>query len=150
MLHRQNQTLAAMESCTGGLLASTITENEGASAIFAGGLVTYHTEQKIAAGVPPDIIEQFGVISSETAEAMAAAARERLNADYGIGITGVLGPDPVGGVAPGTVHIGIATPSGMRDSLMTAMNQGRPMVKRRAVTSALLLLRRTILAEGGA
>lgn len=147
IFHKRNQTLAVMESCTGGLLASTLTDVPGTSEYFRGGFVAYQTDQKIAAGVPAEIIEEFGVVSPETAKAMAAAARERAGADYGVGITGVLGPDGQDGVAPGTVHVAVADPYGGTHATTMTMNQGRAAVKRRAVTTALLLIRRALLGE---
>lgn len=150
LLHERNETLSSMESCTGGLFASTITDNEGASTIFAGGLVTYQTQQKIDAGVPAEVIEQYGVVSPETARAMAQAVRSRFRTGYGVGITGYLGATASEGVQPGTVHVAVAAPSGAVDSLMSQMPQARTQAKRRAVTSALLLLRRVILAEAAA
>ena len=92
-------------------------------------------------------MEENGMVSEATAEAMAATAREKVGSDYGIGITGHLGPDPDGDIAPGTMHIGIATPLGHREVMTTVMNQGPTMTKRRAVTSALVLLRRTVMGE---
>ena len=146
-MHERRTTLATMESVTGGLLASVLTDVPGASNYYKGGLVTYQTQQKIDAGVPAEVIEEFGVVSPETAKAMARAVRQRLGADYGIGITGVAGLDPADGVPPGTVHIGVSTPEGTEHSLSITMNSGRAAVKRRAVTTALLLLRRALLGE---
>ena len=148
-LSQRHQTLSTMESCTGGLLMSILTDVPGASAYFHGGLVTYQVETKIANGVDAAVIEEFGVVSPETAVAMARAARVRFGSDYGVGITGVAGPDPEGGVAPGTVHVAVAGPDGATGTLSIAMNSGRAMVKRRAVTTALLLLRRTIMEKAG-
>ncbi len=139
-------TLATMESCTGGQLASTLTDVAGASEYFRGGLVAYQTEEKINAGVPAEVIEEFGVYSRETAEAMATAVRERFGATFGVGITGVLGPDPQAGVAAGTVHVAVAGPGGSMEATTMQMNQGRIMVKRRAVLTALLLTRRAVMA----
>jgi len=141
-------TLASMESCTGGLFASTITDLPGATAYFHGGLVTYTAQTKIDAGVDADVIEQHGIISPETAGAMAQAARQRFATDYGIGITGAAGPDPQDGVAPGTVHVAVADDRGAVSHISMQMNQGRAAVKRRAVTTAMLLLRRTLIGEG--
>lgn len=138
-------TLASMESCTGGLFASVITDVPGTSSVYRGGLVTYSTEMKIENGVDGDVIREFGVISPETAGAMARAARARLGSDFGLGITGVAGPDPQDGVDPGTVHIAVADPDDRTHHLSMTMNQGRQAVKRRAVTQAMLLLRRTLL-----
>jgi nicotinamide-nucleotide amidase len=147
LLLQRGQSVATMESCTGGLFASTLTDVPGSSAYFAGGLVTYQTQQKIDAGVPAEVIEEFGVVSPETAKTMARVVADRFRASYGIGITGALGPDPLEGVPPGTVHIGVATPSGVEHALSMSMNQGRVIVKRRAITTGLLLLRRALLGE---
>jgi nicotinamide-nucleotide amidase len=145
----KRQTLASMESCTGGLFASTLTDVSGAADYFRGGFVTYWTDMKVECGVDPGVITEYGVISPETAGAMARAARQRLGTDYGVGITGVAGPEPADGVAPGTVHIAVADPDDRVSHMSMAMNQGRAAVKRRAVTTALLLLRRTLLAAQG-
>jgi nicotinamide-nucleotide amidase len=145
LLEEHGLTLATMESCTGGLLANSITNVPGSSAYFRGGLVSYATEMKIAWGVDPAIIEQHGVISAECAMAMARAARDRLGADVGVGITGVAGPDPQDGKPPGTIHIGLDSGFEIPQSLSYQFAQGREAVKRRAVTIALTLLRRTLL-----
>lgn len=148
-LVRRGQTLATMESATGGLLTSVLTDVPGASAYFKGGMVTYQTQTKIDAGVDPAVIEEFGVVSAETAGAMAKAARARFATDFGIGVTGVAGPDPEDGVPPGTVHVAVAGPGDGVSHLTIAMNSGRAMVKRRAVTTALLLLRRALMEGAG-
>jgi nicotinamide-nucleotide amidase len=146
MLQERGLTLATMESCTGGLLASTITDVDGSSNYFRGGHVTYATQMKIALGVSAGIIEAHGVISAEVAADMARAARESLGADYGIGITGVAGGEPVEGQPPGTMHI--AVHDGTRaEPISYTFYQGRPATKRRAVTTALFLLRRALLAR---
>jgi nicotinamide-nucleotide amidase len=148
MLDERALTLATMESCTSGLLASTITEVAGAAQYYKGGYVAYSAQMKMGLGVSAEVIEKHGVISSETAEAMAAAARRNLDADYGIGITGVAGNDEVEGKPPGTMHIAVAGEFGA-DHISYAFYQGRQATKRRAVTTALFLLRRTLLARGG-
>ena len=84
-------TISAMESCTGGLFASTITDRSGASDILKGTFVTYSNEAKVKQGVPSEIIETYGVYSIETAEAMAAACARAYDSEIGIGITGSLG-----------------------------------------------------------
>jgi nicotinamide-nucleotide amidase len=147
MFRERSQWLSTMESCTGGLLASVLTDAPGAGSFFRSGLVTYQTEQKIANGVPAEVIHDYGVISPETAKAMARAVAERTGADYGVGITGVAGPDPQEGCPPGTVHVAVALPGGGEHSISMSMNQGRQAVKRRAVTTALLLLRRALIGE---
>jgi nicotinamide-nucleotide amidase len=145
MMRDYGLTLATMESCTGGLLASTLTDVPGASQFFKGGLVSYQTELKVEWGVPQSVIDEFGVISPECAAAMAQAARERLEASVGIGITGVAGPEPQEGKPVGTVHIGIDTIWAPPQTVTTVMAQGRAAVKRRGVTMALMLLRQSLL-----
>jgi nicotinamide-nucleotide amidase len=150
MLRQRRLTLATMESCTGGLLASTITDVPGSSDYFKGGLVSYATEMKIAWGVDRQVIAEHGVISAECAQAMARAARERLGADVGIGVTGVAGPDPQEEKPVGTVHIAVALAERPPRTTSYAMPQGREAVKRRAVTTALALLRRVLEDDGRA
>jgi len=147
MLRERGLTLATMESCTGGLLASTITDVPGSSDYYRGGLVSYATEMKIAWGVNRQVIAEHGVISAECAQAMARAARERLGADVGIGVTGVAGPDPQEDKPVGTVHIAVALGERPPRATSYAMPQGREAVKRRAVTTALALLRRELLDD---
>jgi competence/damage-inducible protein CinA-like protein len=146
MLDARGLTLATMESCTSGLLASTITDVPGAAQYYKGGYVAYSAQMKMGLGVSADILEKHGVVSSETAEAMAAAARRNLDADYGIGITGIAGDDQIEGKPPGTMHIAVAGEFGA-DHISYTFYQGRQATKRRAVTTALLLLRRTLLAR---
>ncbi len=146
MLQDRLQTLSCMESCTGGLFASTLTDVPGASRFFRGGIVSYWTDMKMEQGVDPQVIDDYGAISPETALAMARAARDRLSTDYGLGITGVAGPDPQEGKAPGTVHVAVVGPDN-EGTISMSMNQGRQAVKRRAVTTALLLARRALMGD---
>jgi nicotinamide-nucleotide amidase len=145
MLRERGLTLATMESCTGGLLASTITDVPGSSDYYRGGLVSYATEMKIAWGVDRQVIAEHGVISAECAQAMARAVRERLSADVGIGVTGVAGPDPQEEKPVGTVHIAVALGERPPRTVSYVFPQGREAIKRRAVTTALALLRRELL-----
>ena len=115
-LIQKSLQISTMESCTSGLIASLITDTEGASAVMKGSAITYSNEAKIACGVPEEIIKTFGVYSEETAAAMANAARRAYKADIGIGVTGSFGnadpanPDSV----PGEVFFSIATEEGTR------------------------------------
>jgi len=145
MLRQRGLTLATMESCTGGLLASTITDVPGSSHYFKGGLVSYATEMKLAWGVDQALIARHGVISAECAQDMARVARERLQADIGIGVTGVAGPDPQEDKPPGTIHIALDAAFAVPQTVSYTFAQGREAVKRRAVTTALSLLRRALL-----
>ena len=143
LLQEKGLTLATMESCTGGLLASTITDVSGSSAYFKGGLISYTNEMKIAHGVDATIIEEHGAVSPETAEAMAQACRERLGADMGVSITGVAGPDKSEGKDPGTIHIGIASSKGKK-AFSHNVPGTRQLIKQRAAIAALFDLQRAL------
>lgn len=90
-LKDNNKTISTMESCTGGALASLITDISGASSVFKYGAVTYSNEYKIKMGVSSDVIDKYSVYSMETAREMAKAISNFTSSDYGIGITGKLG-----------------------------------------------------------
>ena len=109
-----------------------------------GSLVTYTSEVKSIAGVDPAVIEKHGVVSKEVSEAMAEAVRVGLNADVGIGVTGVAGPGPSEGIPAGTVFAGVAM-EGITRSTEMRFPPDRPLVKRRAVVQALLLVYRLLL-----
>lgn len=144
MLRERNLSLATMESCTGGLLASTITDVPGSSDYFRGGLVAYSAQVKAAFGVDAALLAQKGTVDPEVAAAMAKVARLRLDADIGIGITGVAGPTEIEGKPVGTVHIAID--AGKKKSSFSALYPPRRgEVKRRAVISALFKLRQLLL-----
>jgi PncC family amidohydrolase len=98
-LRRRKLSVAAAESCTGGLLAAVLTAHGGASEYFKGGAVVYSNEAKtILADVASDLIHGHGAVSSVVAGALARGARARLGARIGLGITGIAGP---GGATPG-------------------------------------------------
>jgi len=146
MLTEQQLTLATMESCTGGLLASTITDVPGSSVYFRGGLVSYSIEMKEQWGVPHAILEAHGAVSAETARAMAEAARQRLGTDIGVAVTGVAGPTEQEGKPVGTVYLAVATTDGSTVS-RGQFRVSRTEVKRLAVLGALNLLRLTLIGE---
>lgn len=141
-LQERGQTLSVMESLTGGLLASTITDFQSSSKHFIGGIVTYSTDLKAQMGVPHALMDKYGVISEETARAMAHAVRERLGTDYGIGVTGVAGPDKQEDKPVGTVYIAVEGPKGVVVGMGPGWRGGRADNKRHAVLTALNLLRR--------
>lgn len=143
-LEQRGETLAVMESCTGGLLASMITDIPGSSVAFRGGIVSYATEIKAQFGVPESILQAHGVVSVETARAMAQAARERLGASVGVGVTGVAGPDSQEGKPVGEVHIAVDTSAGVRDTSQQ-WRGSRADIKNRAALTALNLLRLTLM-----
>lgn len=113
ILIRKKQTLVVAESCTGGLLASKITGDCGASAYFRGGTVAYHRTIKVKLGVSEKMINAFGEVSSQVAIALAECAQMRMEASYGIGVTGMAGPAGGSATKPvGLVYIALAVPSG--------------------------------------
>ena len=106
VLTERKQTVAVAESLTGGLLAASLVEVPGASAVFRGGIVAYATDLKSALlGVPADLLERYGAVHADVASAMARGVRARLGATFGMATTGVAGPDPADGQPVGTVHI---------------------------------------------
>ena len=145
LLKKNNLTLGLMESATGGALASSLTDIDGSSSYFKGSIVTYATEAKIMAGVSSETIETSGVISEETATAMAIAARVKLGSDIGIGITGIAGGEEVEGQPPGTMHIALADEQNDVTYSHSRYYQGRDAAKRRAVLTALTMLRQHLM-----
>jgi nicotinamide-nucleotide amidase len=141
LLHERHQTLSAMESLTGGLLASTITDCQNSSKYFMGGIVAYSSDLKAQMGVSREILDHYGAVSEQTARAMAHAVREHLRTDYAIGITGVAGPDEQEDKPVGTVHIAVEGPQGVVTGMGPGWRGGRSENKRYAVLSALNLLR---------
>ena len=149
-------TLAAAESCTAGLFAGRITDRAGSSAYFLGGGVVYSNEAKIdLAGVDPDLIERFGAVSTEVAEALAEGIAERFDADLGVGITGIAGPGggteekPVGLVCFSVWMRGEDGPSHppRRLTRRSVLPGGRSDIRDRSVTVAMHMLRRVLLGE---
>lgn len=107
--------IATAESCTGGLLAHTLTNIPGSSAYFKGGVVSYSNEVKMKVlGVKRETLEQYGAVSEQTAREMAEGVKNLMEVDVAVATTGIAGP---GGGTPskpvGLVYIGLATPEGV-------------------------------------
>lgn len=85
-----NKTISIMESCTGGFVASSITNVSGSSKVFKFGAVTYSNEYKIRMGVNEDVINEYSVYSIETAKEMSKKISDFTNSDYGVGVTGTI------------------------------------------------------------
>lgn len=139
-LVERRETLATAESLTGGLIAATIVEIPGVSAVYRGGLVVYATDLKNRlAGVPQDLLDERGPVDPDVALALAAGARERCGADWGLSTTGVAGPDPQDGKPVGLVYVAVAGPSGavVRELKLAG---GRAEIRSESVTSVLRLL----------
>ena len=113
-LKEKGITVAAAESCTGGLIAKRLTDISGSSEVFLGGCVTYTNAAKVKlVGVSENTLSQFDAVSEQTAKEMAVGARKVLGADIGVSTTGVAGPTGGSEDAPvGTVYIGISTIEG--------------------------------------
>jgi nicotinamide-nucleotide amidase len=142
ILTERGETVATAESCTGGLLASRITDVPGSSAYFMGGAVCYTAAAKTdLAGVDPALIAEHGEVSEEVAIALARGARKRFGTTYGIGVTGIAGPGGGTEAKPvGTVHIAVAGASSHKHwKLLWPME--RSLFKRITTQSALDLLR---------
>lgn len=149
-LDEQKLTIATMESLTGGLIASALTDVHGSSAHFIGGVVSYSTLLKERMGVSKALMERYGVISEETAKAMAQAIRKFLDTEIGLGITGVAGPDTQEDKPVGTVHIAIDGPYGLKTYRGSECCAGsdREENKQAATLSALNFLRKYLEAKG--
>lgn len=140
-LASRHETVATCESLTGGLVLAELTSVPGSSAVVRGGLVTYATDLKTSlAGVPEALIVENGVVSEAVAAAMAQGARVVCGATWGVGLTGVAGPDPVDGLTPGTVCIGVAGPRGTV-TVQERFDGDRTAVRRQTVERAFDLLR---------
>jgi competence/damage-inducible protein CinA-like protein len=142
-LQNRHGTLAVMESATGGELASLITNNEGSSEYFLGGMVAYTHATKSEFGVDEQIMNRHGLISAETAASMAAAARAQLGASFGLGVTGIAGSDAVEGHPPGTCFVALDS-AGTREVREVHRPAAREVAKRFFAQSALDLLRRHV------
>ncbi len=146
LLTQNRATVAVAESCTGGMLAERLTNIAGSSAYFLGGVVCYSNELKTSlVGVPAEIIEARGAVSSEVALALAEGIRRRTGATLGLGITGIAGP---GGGTPekpvGLVHIGIADERGPRERAVR-LTGDRDRIRAYATQTALDTIRRHFL-----
>ncbi len=161
LLADQGLTLAAAESCTGGLLSERLTAIPDSSQVFVGGAVVYTSQLKSAfADVPPDLIEQHGAVSEEVARALAEGIRRRCQTTHGISITGIAGPgrpssspttlspaspNPDQTKPIGLVHIALATPT-QTHTRQVQLTGDRDRVRLWATQHALDLLRQTLIS----
>ncbi len=150
MLSESGRTVAVAESCTGGLMSARLTELAGSSAYFLGGAVVYSNEAKAAlAGVDPELIERFGAVSIEVAEALASGAAARFGTDVGIGITGIAGPGGGSEEKPvGTVCFSVRSHDGARLTRQVRLPGSRSDIRERSTTVTMHLLRRVLLGKG--
>lgn len=144
LLKEKGLTLGTAESCTGGLIAKLITDLPGASAVLKGGIVSYTNEVKSnVLGVPQEMLEEYGAVSPQVAEAMARGAKKILGCDIALSATGVAGPDPDDRGNPvGLVYLGLAYGE---DCIVQEYHAGkgdRDRVRRLSAGTALDMVRR--------
>jgi nicotinamide-nucleotide amidase len=142
LLLRNQQTVAVAESLTGGLLAAALTGTPGASATFRGGLVVYATDLKARlAGVPEPLLARVGAVDAQVALELARGVRSRLSASWGLGVTGVAGPDAQDGRPVGTVFMAVAGPrQGGETVSELALAGDRNSIRRQSVERCVRLL----------
>jgi len=146
MLSQAGATIAAAESCTGGLVCARLTERAGSSQVVRGGLVVYSDDAKVRlAGVSAVTISEHGAVSEQVAEALADGARVHLDADVGIGVTGIAGPGGATETKPvGLVCFSVSHRDGRRLTHSVTLPGGRADVRDRSTTVALHLVRRLL------
>jgi nicotinamide-nucleotide amidase len=138
-------TLAVAESCTGGMIAERITRVPGSSRSFLGGAIVYSNQLKTAfAGVPPELIAEYGAVSAEVAQALAFGIRRNTGATLGLGVTGIAGPS--GGTEDkpvGLVHIALSDDK-KTDSIERTFRGDRQRIREWTTQQALDLIRRRL------
>ena len=151
-IHQQllarGETVATAESLTAGLVGAALTSVPGASATYRGGVIVYATDLKTELlGVPADLLARRGAVDPDVARALATGVRTRLGASWGLGLTGVAGPDPQDGCPVGTVFVGIAGPN--RDPALASLQLpgDRAQIRAASVDAALQLLRDSLLRD---
>jgi len=140
--------IATAESCTAGLLAARLTDRPGSSEYVMGGVVSYSNQAKTdLLGVDPGLIAEHGAVSEPVAEAMAAGALQRFEADTAVAITGIAGPDGGTPEKPvGTVCFTVALGDGTTDTRTIRLPGNRSDVRERSTTVAMHMLRRALSA----
>jgi len=150
LLRQRGQTVAMAESCTGGLIAKTLTDVAGSSAYVLSGVVTYSNESKTALlGVPAAVIDEHGAVSHPVAEAMARGCRDRSGADWALAVTGIAGPTGGTPTKPvGLVYIALGGPDGCEvREYRLGEHLSRRDIRSRTRWGALNMLRLTLLGE---
>lgn len=148
LLKQKHKTITAAESLTAGLFQSSIADFPGSSAVFNGGFVTYSIEEKAKMlQIPLKDLQEHGVVSHFTAEKMAEQSRLLTDADFGIGLTGVAGPDGLEGHPAGTVFIGIATREKVHSIRVVIGGRSRSDVRHIACLYAFNLVRQALLQD---
>lgn len=149
LLRQAGQTVAVAESCTGGGLGQFLTSIPGSSVYFRGGVISYDNQVKVSLlGVNADVLAQQGAVSDMVAQQMATGVRDRLNATWGLSITGIAGPDGGSETKPvGLVYLGIAGPGQVESHrYLFGASRGRDLIRWLSLCTVLDLLRRKLLA----
>lgn len=149
MLLDRKETVTTAESCTGGLLSAALTSVPGSSGFFDLGVTTYSNDAKNKLlGVSQHLLNNYGAVSSQVAEAMACGALQNSGADYALSVTGIAGP---GGATPakpvGLVFIGLADKHGVV-SVKNNFSGDRDAVRKQTVVAALQMLNERLHADG--
>lgn len=146
LLREKGLTLAAAESCTGGLIAQRMTDIPGASGVFMGGVVSYTNQVKAnVLGVPQELLDAFGAVSEPVAKAMAEGARRVTGADLAVSVTGVAGPaSDERGNPVGTVYLGLATKDGTVCRHCQFGKRSRARIRGHAANTAFDMVRRCL------
>lgn len=148
LLKKKHKTITAAESLTAGLFQSSIADFSGSSSVFNGGFVTYSIEEKSKMlQIPLEKLQEHGVVSHFTAEKMAEQSRKLTDTDFGIGLTGVAGPDSLEGHPAGTVFIGIATREKVHSIRVLIGGRRRSDVRHIACLYAFNLVRQALLQD---
>lgn len=145
-LREKGLTLAAAESCTGGLIAKRMTDLPGASQVFRGGVVSYTNAVKAnVLGVPQALLDKYGAVSEPVARAMAEGVRCITGADLAVSVTGVAGPESDDRGNPvGTVYIALAAAAGTECRLCQFGPRSRERIRGHAANTAFDMLRRAL------
>lgn len=146
-LSERGETVGTCESLTAGLLAATLAEVPGASAVLRGGLITYATDLKATlAGVDAAYLAEHGPVDQGTASRMALGAKKRLGVDWALALTGVAGPSEQDGHPVGEVWLGVAGPAGSEAVCVgePLLRGGRQEIRWKAVEGALRQLQRRL------
>lgn len=148
LLKKKHKTITAAESLTAGLFQSSIADFSGSSSVFNGGFVTYSIEEKSKMlQIPLEKLQEQGVVSHFTAEKMAEQSRKLTDTDFGIGLTGVAGPDSLEVHPAGTVFIGIATREKVHSIRVLIGGRRRSDVRHIACLYAFNLVRQALLQD---
>jgi nicotinamide-nucleotide amidase len=149
LLRERELTISAAESCTGGLFLSRLTDVPGSSAYVLSGVVAYSNQAKTDfLGVSPDLIAHHGAVSEPVAAAMADGIRSKTGSSFGVGITGIAGPDGGTPQKPvGTVAIAVVGPDGVAKVRTLSLPGSRSMIKFWSTQAAMDMVRKMIVRD---